>query len=81
MAHHSCSLMDKNTLPNYSGEHILSIDSRPAHSGPELCANLPATARKLASELILRNIELRKLQMRHTSFGVNSQSGYELRIG
>lgn len=73
--------MDKNTLPTYSGENILSHDSRPAHSGPELCATLPASARKLASELILRRLEVRKLQMRHTSFGVNSQSGYELRIG
>lgn len=73
--------MDKNTLPNYKGEHILSSNSRPAHSGPELCANLPSTAHKLASELILRQLELRKLQMRHTAFGVNTQSGYELRIG
>ena len=73
--------MEKNTLPNYHGEHILSQDTRPAHSGPELCQHLPASARNLANELILRRLELRKLQMKHSSFGVNSQSGYELRIG
>lgn len=72
--------MDKNALPNYNGEHILSQDTNPAHSGPELCKSLPASARKLASELILRRIELRKLQIKHTSFGVNTQPGYELRI-
>lgn len=73
--------MDKHTLPNYYGEHILSQETKPAHSGPELCTTLPATAGKLASELILRRIELRMLQLKQPAFGINVQTGYELRIG
>ena len=73
--------MEKTMLPNYHGEHILSQDQQPAHSGPELCKSLPESACKLAAELILRRLELRKLQMHHSSFGANLQTGYELRIG
>jgi hypothetical protein len=49
-----------NDFSHYKADNILAETSKPAHSGPELCTQMPKSilADKLASEVVLDKIIL-----------------------